>query len=86
MLFSNIDNDSIRDKLIRLVEASVYCLNVLGENKIYQDKQIELACAELSEAMANIVSADITNHSEYDYIFYRARLKLKMHGFITQLS
>jgi hypothetical protein len=78
MLFSDIAADSVRDKLIKLVEASVYCLHVLGEKSVYQDKQIELAYKELSQAMGSIVNEDISKHSEYAYILYRAILKIKV--------
>lgn len=70
-------NSDIRDKLIRLVEASAYCLNVLGNNDVLQDEQIGMAYTELAEAMGAIIDADVAAHSEYDYILYRAKLKLK---------
>lgn len=77
MLFSDMTNSDIRDKLILLIEASAYCLSVLGNKDVLQDEQIGMAYTELAEAMGAIISADIAGHSEYDYILYRARLKLK---------
>lgn len=79
MLFSNTASDSVRDKLIKLVEATAYCLHILGEKELCHDEQIESAYRELSEAMAVVIDVDVAHHSEYDYILYRARLKLKMH-------
>lgn len=78
MLFSDNSSDSVRDKLIKLVEAAVYCLNVLGQKNLSHDKQIECAYQELSEAMANVIDERISKHSEYDYIIYRAKLKIKI--------
>lgn len=79
MLFSDNSSDSVRDKLIKLIEAAVYCLNVLGQKDFSHDKQIECVYRELSEAMANVIDANTIKHSEYDYILYRAQLKLKLH-------
>ena len=78
MLFGNSNSDCIRDNLIKLVEAAAYCLNVLGQKDLPSEKQIESAYKEISEAMASIIDGGIAAHSEYDYILYRARLKLRM--------
>lgn len=77
MLFSNIPAHKVKDKLVRIVEAAVYCLIVIGEKDISQDEQITFAYNELSEAMTDIIDEDISKHGEYDYILYRAKLKLR---------
>lgn len=81
MLFSDENQKSTRDKLIKLVEAAAYCLTVLGEKTIVKDRQIESAHNELYTAMEGVVDGPTAYHSEYHYILYRAKLKLKMHHF-----
>ncbi|MBL0320442.1 MAG: hypothetical protein IPP74_14300 [Alphaproteobacteria bacterium] len=75
MLFLHKTKDEIENKLIRVIEAAVYSLQVLGENEINKDIGVEEAYKELSEAMADIVDSTVLLHSEYHYILYRAKLK-----------
>ncbi len=81
MLFNNESKNIIRDKLIRLIESSAYCLTALGETKMLQDRQIEEAYKELSEAMGAVIDERAISHAEYGYILYRAKLKLKLAHF-----
>lgn len=77
MLFSDTKTDIIRDNLIRLLEASVFCMRVLETPGIPGRVRLNEAHKALYDAMVPVVDANIANNFEFGYVLDQACRKLQ---------
>lgn len=77
MLFSETKSETIRDHLIRLTEAAVFCMRVLEVPCIPGAIRTKEAHQALYEALVPIVDANIANNFEFGYILDQACRKIQ---------
>lgn len=77
MLFSDTRFDLIRDNLIKLLEASVFCMRVLEVPGIPGAVRTKEAHKALYEALVPIVDANIANNFEFGYMLDQTCRKLQ---------
>ena len=77
MLFSDKESMTIRDHLIRLTEAAVFCMHILEEPNIGDDVRMVQSHKALYDAMSQVVDADIANNFEFGYILDQATRKAR---------
>jgi hypothetical protein len=77
MLFSDTASDKVRDHLIQLVEAAIFCMRLLETPGIPEWVAPEAAHKTLYEALGPIVDANIANSFEYGYMLDQACRKLQ---------
>ena len=77
MLFSDTASDKIRDHLIKLVEAAIFCMRLLETKDIPEWVVPQAAHKTLYDALEPIVDANIANSFEYGYMLDQACRKLQ---------
>lgn len=82
MLFSDKESMTIRDHLIRLTEAAVFCMHMLETPNISGADRIKQSHKALYDAMAQVVDSDIANDFEFGFLLDQA--SRKVHPFISE--
>jgi len=77
MLFSDTDSSKIRDHLIRLVEAAIFCMRIIETPGVPEWVVPEAAHKALYEAPEPIVETNIANNFEYGYMLDQVCHKIK---------
>lgn len=77
MLFSDKESATIRDHLIRLTEAAVFCMRILETPNIPGAARIKESHKALYDAMAKVVDAEIATDFEFGYILDQASRKMR---------
>ena len=77
MLFSAKQTMTIRDHLIRLTEAVVFCMHMLETPNIPGAARIRESHKALYDAMSGVVDAEIASNFEYGYLLDQASRKVR---------
>jgi hypothetical protein len=77
MLFSDKESMTIRDHLIRLTEAAVFCMHMLEVPNIPGAARIKESHKALYDAMTHIADTDIASNFEFRYLLDQASRKVR---------
>lgn len=77
MLFDDKESMTIRDHLIRLTEAAVFCIHMLETPNIPGADRVKQSHKALYDAMTHVVDADIANNFEFGYLLDKATRKAR---------
>lgn len=77
MLFSKKESVAIRDHLIRLTEAAVFCMRMLETPNIEDDVRMTQSHKALYDAMSQVVDADIATNFEFGFLLDQASRKAR---------
>lgn len=77
MLFSNNRSDKIRDDLIKLVEAAIFCMRIIENPSISGFLATQAAHKALYEALVPIVDDNIASNFEYHYMLDQVSHRIK---------
>ena len=77
MLFSSTNSDKIRDHLIKITEAVVFCMHVLEVPNVPAGTKIKASHTALYDAMSHIIDLDVANNFEFGFMLDQASRKLR---------